>query len=70
VVAVSRCRRCRRLVWRPRLLRAAVAVAFEGEDLGVVHESVDHGHRGDLVTEDLAQAEKGLLLVTIMEARS
>jgi len=32
----------------------AVAVAFEGEDLGVVHEPVDHRRGDDLVAEDLA----------------
>ena len=48
----------------------AVAVAFEGEDVGVVNEPVDHRGGGDLVAEDLAPGEKGLLLVTISEARS
>jgi hypothetical protein len=36
----------------------------------VVDESVDHRDGGHLVAEDLAQAENGLLLVTISEARS
>jgi hypothetical protein len=37
----------------------------------VVDEPVDHGGGGgDDVAEDLAQAEKGLLEVTISEARS
>ena len=49
----------------------AVGVAFEGEDLGVVNEPVDHRGGGDVVAEDLAPgAEKGLLEVTIIEARS
>ena len=47
-----------------------VAVALEGEDLGVVDEPVDHGGGDGLVAEDLAQAENGLLLVTIKLARS
>ncbi len=46
-----------------------VAVAFEGDDLGVVDEAVDHGCGDDVVAEDLAPA-KTLLLVTISEARS
>ena len=32
----------------------AVAVAFEGEDLGVVDEPVDHRGGDDVVAEDLA----------------
>jgi hypothetical protein len=36
----------------------------------VVSEPVDHRCSGDLVAEDLTQPEKGLLLVTIIEARS
>jgi len=39
----------------------AVAVAFEGEDFGVVDESVDHGGGGDFVAEDLAPAAEGLV---------
>jgi len=31
-------------------------VAFEGEDLGMVHESVDHRGDEDVVTEDLASS--------------
>ncbi len=42
-----------------------VAVAFEGEDLGVVDEAVDHRGGGDFVAEDLAPSAEGLLLVTI-----
>jgi hypothetical protein len=48
----------------------AVAVALEGEDLGVVDEPVDHRGGDDLVAEGLAQAENGLFEVTISEARS
>ena len=48
----------------------AVTVAFEREDLGVVDESIDHGGGDDVVAEDLAKAENGLLLVTIRLARS
>ncbi len=33
-----------------------VAVAFEGDDFGVVDEPVDHGGGDDLVAEDLAPA--------------
>jgi len=36
----------------------------------MVHQAVDHRRGHDLVTKDLAQAEKGLLLVTMSEARS
>jgi len=32
----------------------AVAVALEGEDLGVVDEAVDHRGGDDVVSEDLA----------------
>jgi hypothetical protein len=39
----------------------AVAVAFEGEDLGVVNEPVDHGGGGDLVAEDLAPGGERLV---------
>jgi hypothetical protein len=35
----------------------AVGVAFEGEDLGVVDESVDHGGGADVVAEDFAPGE-------------
>ena len=38
----------------------AVGVAFEGEDVGVVNEPVDHGGGGDVVAEDLAPAGEGL----------
>jgi hypothetical protein len=50
----------------------SVGVAFEREDFGVVDEPVDRGGGDDVVVvvEDLAQAENGLLLVTISEARS
>ena len=51
-------------------LAGAVGVAGEGEDFGVVHEPVDHGCGDDVVAEDLPQRPKGLLLVTISEARS
>ena len=36
----------------------AVAVAFEGEDLGVVDEPVDHRGGGDFVAEDLAPSRR------------
>jgi hypothetical protein len=39
----------------------AVAVAFEGEDLGVVDEPVDHGGGDDVVVEDLAPRAEGLV---------
>jgi hypothetical protein len=39
----------------------AVAVAFQGEDLGVVDEPVDHGDGDDLVAEDLAPGGEGLV---------
>ena len=35
------------------LVAEAVAVAFEGDDLGVVEEPVDHGGGDDVVAEDL-----------------
>ena len=34
----------------------AVAGAFEGEDVGVVDDAVDHGCGDDVVTEDLTPA--------------
>jgi hypothetical protein len=37
----------------------AVAGAFEGQDLGVVDDAVDHRGRDDLVTEDVAPAGEG-----------
>jgi hypothetical protein len=59
----------RRCAGEVAVLRAVV-VALEREDLGVVNEPVDHRGGGDLVAEDVAQAENGLLLVTIIDARS
>ena len=47
-----------------------VGVAFEAENLGVVDEPVDHRGGDDVIAEDLAPAENGLLLVTIIDARS
>ena len=47
----------------------SVAVALEGDDFAVVDKAVDHGG-GDVVAEDLTQRPKGLLLVTIRDARS
>jgi len=38
-----------------------VAVALEGEDLGVVDEAVDHRCGDDLVAEDLAPAGEGFV---------
>jgi hypothetical protein len=48
----------------------AIAVAPEGEDLGVVNEPVDHRRGGDLVAKISPQAPNGLMLVTISDARS
>ena len=45
--------RARGWACRGVLAAQAVAVALEGEDLGVVDEAVDHGHCGDLIAEDL-----------------
>src|SRR3954447_22676739 len=39
----------------------AVGVAFEGEDLGVVDEPVDHRGGGDLVAEDLTPGRERLV---------
>ncbi len=36
-----------------------VGVAFEGDDLGVVDEPVDHRGGDDVVSEDLAPANRG-----------
>jgi hypothetical protein len=38
-----------------------VAVAFEGDDFGVVDESVDHRGGDDVVAEDLAPAAEDLV---------
>ena len=38
-----------------------VAVALEGDDLGVVDEPVDHGGGDDVVAEDFAPAAEGLV---------
>ncbi len=38
-----------------------VAVAFEGDDVGVVDESVDHGGGNDVVAEHLAPSAEGLV---------
>ena len=45
-----------------------VAVSFQGDDVGVVDEAVDHGGGDRVVAEDLAPT--GLLDVTIRDARS
>jgi hypothetical protein len=37
----------------------SVAGAFEGEDVGVVDDAVDHRGGDDLVTEDVAPAGEG-----------
>jgi hypothetical protein len=56
---------------RPRLRSLkSVAVAFEGDDFGVVNGAVDHGCGDDVVTEDPAPPAEGLVLVTIRRARS
>ena len=39
----------------------SVAVALQGDDLGVVDEAVDHGGGDDVVAEDLAPAAEGLV---------
>jgi hypothetical protein len=51
-------------------VRQRRAVASEARRSGVVDEPVDHGGGDDVVAEGLAQAEKGLLEMTISEARS
>jgi hypothetical protein len=45
-----------------------IADAFEAENVGVVHDSVDHGGGDGLVTEDLAPPPKVKLLVSIRDA--
>jgi len=40
------------------------------DDLGVVHQPIDHRSGDDVVAEHLAQRPKGLFEVTIREARS
>ncbi|WP_305000127.1 hypothetical protein [Kribbella sp. VKM Ac-2571] len=47
-----------------------MGVAFGGDDVGVVDESVDHRGGDGVVSEDLPQRPKSLLLVTIRDARS
>jgi hypothetical protein len=39
----------------------SVAVSFEGDDFGVVHEPVDHGCGNDVVAEDFAPAAEGFV---------
>ena len=39
----------------------SVAVALEGEDLGVVDESVDHSGGGHVIAEDLAPGAEGFV---------
>ena len=36
----------------------AVAVSFECDDFGVVHETVDHGRSDNIVAEDLAPSDR------------
>jgi hypothetical protein len=48
----------------------SVGVSFEGDDFGVVDEAVDHGGGHYWVAEDFSQRPKGLLEVTMTEARS
>ncbi len=38
-----------------------VGVAFEGDDVGVVDEAVDHGGGDDVVSEHFAPASEGLV---------
>jgi hypothetical protein len=49
--------------WRPGEVSVfeAVAFAFEGEDLGVVDEAVDHCGRDGVVAEDLSPGGEGLV---------
>jgi hypothetical protein len=47
-----------------------VAVSFQGDDVGVVDEAVDHCGGDGVVAEDLAQRPNGLLDVTMRLARS
>jgi catechol 2,3-dioxygenase-like lactoylglutathione lyase family enzyme len=46
----------------------AVGVAFDGEDLGVVDEPVDHGRGDDVVAEDLAPGREGLVAGRLVAA--
>jgi hypothetical protein len=46
---------------RPRSVFESVAVAFEGDDFGVVDEAVDHGGGYDVVAEDLSPATEGFV---------
>jgi len=39
----------------------AVGVAFEGDDVGLVDEAVDHGRGDGVVAEDLAPAAEELV---------
>jgi hypothetical protein len=39
----------------------AVAVSFECDDFGVVHEAIDHGSGDDVVTEDFSPAAEGFV---------
>lgn len=49
----------------------SVAVSFEGDDFGVVHQPVDHGGGHDVVAEySSPQRPNGLLEVTMRLARS
>ncbi len=48
----------------------AVAVAFEGEDFGVVNEAVNHRAVGHFVAEDVVPGRECLVGVTIRLARS
>ena len=47
--------------WLEVFVAQAVAVAFEGDDFGVVDEPVDHGGSDDVVAEDLAPRGEGLV---------
>jgi hypothetical protein len=47
-----------------------MAVAFEGDEIGVMDEPVDHGGGNDVVAEYLSHRPKALLLVTMRLARS
>ena len=53
------------------LAAQAIAVAFQGENRGVMDEPIDHRGGSHVIAEGISpQAEKDLLDVTIIEARS
>jgi hypothetical protein len=46
---------------RPTSRVQSVAVAFEGDDFGVVDEAVDHGCCDDVVAEDFTSPSEGFV---------